>query len=88
MILTTIFRTSQWDPKENLPLDYARIFKFANFNRTKKLVLAGIKDEEENEGEIAFAGSYITVYVKNVSLRLYGMFFFYFWLGRNKKIKV
>ena len=34
-----------WDPKENLPADYARIFQFENFNRTKKRVL-----EEKVEG--------------------------------------
>ena len=33
------FRTSVWDPKENLPLDYARIWQFENFDRTKKKVL-------------------------------------------------
>ena len=39
------FRTSVWDPKENLPADYARIFQFENFDRTKKRVL-----EEKVEG--------------------------------------
>ena len=39
------FRTSVWDKKENLPADYARIFQFENFDRTKKRVL-----EEKVEG--------------------------------------
>lgn len=33
------FRTSPWDPKENLPSDYARIFQFENFDRTCKRVM-------------------------------------------------
>lgn len=32
------FRTSPWDPKENLPFDYARIFQFENFKRTEKKI--------------------------------------------------
>ncbi|KAJ2850147.1 ribosome biogenesis protein tsr1, partial [Coemansia brasiliensis] len=33
------FRTSPWDPYENLPLDYARIFQFENFKRTQQRVV-------------------------------------------------
>ncbi|XP_029634868.1 pre-rRNA-processing protein TSR1 homolog [Octopus sinensis] len=53
------FRTSPWDPKENLPLDYARIFQFGNFRRTKKRVL-----NEEIDG--AMPGWFITVHIKDV----------------------
>ena len=32
------FRTSPWDPYENLPEDYAKIFQFENFASTQKRV--------------------------------------------------
>ena len=47
-----------WDPKENLPADYARIFQFENFNRTKKRVL-----EEKVEGAEVFT-NWIHHYIK------------------------
>lgn len=40
------FRTSPWDPKENLPRDYARIFQFQDFSRTRKHVFRQLEKEE------------------------------------------
>ncbi|XP_078061021.1 pre-rRNA-processing protein TSR1 homolog [Mustelus asterias] len=58
------FRTSPWDPKENLPRDYARIFQFQNFTRTKKRIFNQIEEEEEG----AMPGWYVTVHICNVPI--------------------
>merc|ERR1719494_637655 len=38
------FRTSPWDCKEALPLDYARVFQFQNFDFSKKRAMKKSKD--------------------------------------------
>ena len=63
------FRTSPWDPKENLPIDYARIFQFQNFDRRRKRIF---KEAEEIEG--AMPGWYITIHVANVRRDLFTAF--------------
>ncbi|KZC09196.1 PREDICTED: pre-rRNA-processing protein TSR1 homolog [Dufourea novaeangliae] len=63
------FRTSPWDPKENLPIDYARIFQFQNFDRTRKRIF---KEYQETDG--ALPGWYITVHVANVRRDLFTAF--------------
>nr|XP_003469580.2 pre-rRNA-processing protein TSR1 homolog isoform X1 [Cavia porcellus] len=57
------FRTSPWDPKENLPRDYARIFQFQNFANTRKCIF---KEIEEKEAEGAEVGWYVTLHVSEV----------------------
>ncbi|XP_053313067.1 pre-rRNA-processing protein TSR1 homolog [Spea bombifrons] len=54
------FRTSPWDAKENLPSDYARIFQFHDFFRTRKRVFRDLDDEG------AMVGWYVTVHINNV----------------------
>lgn len=63
------FRTSPWDSKENLPTDYARIFQFENFDRTRKRIF---KESQEIEG--AMPGWYITIHVMNVRRNLFTAF--------------
>ncbi|XP_042232188.1 pre-rRNA-processing protein TSR1 homolog isoform X2 [Homarus americanus] len=58
------FRTSAWDPDENLPVDYSRIFQFENFQRTKKRVL-----KEDKDG--ALPGWYVVVHISDVPRHLY-----------------
>lgn len=40
-------RTSLWDPKEQLPQDYARLFQFADFPMVQRLALARGKEAEK-----------------------------------------
>lgn len=56
------FRTSPWDVKENLPIDYARIFQFKDFNRIKRRI---VKEAAIADGD-ALPGMYITIHLKDV----------------------
>ena len=49
------FRQSPWDPKEELPRDYAKIFQFRSMIRTQNRIL------DEHEG--VSSGTYITIQV-------------------------
>ncbi|KAI3950802.1 hypothetical protein MKW92_042486 [Papaver armeniacum] len=60
-------RTSEWDPKETLPPDYARLFEFENFARTQKAVLAKAQDiEQSSNDESVPTGTYVRLHVKEV----------------------
>ncbi|KRZ24125.1 T-complex protein 1 subunit theta [Trichinella pseudospiralis] len=57
------FRTSYWNPEEELPPEYGRIFQFQNFKATYKRIV-----NEEKHG--APAGWFTSVHVLNVPLKL------------------
>lgn len=57
------FRTSPWDPKENLPYDYARIFQFKDFDRIKRKI---IKEAADSDADV-MSGMYVTIHIMNVS---------------------
>ena len=58
------FRTTPWDPYENLPRDYHQIFRFPNFDGTKKkvLALAALSSDEL----VVPKGSFVTIHLKDV----------------------
>ncbi|VDK43682.1 unnamed protein product, partial [Cylicostephanus goldi] len=58
------FRTSPWDPKENLPSDYARIFQFQNYKKTRKNVLSQIDDYDP--ASCVSSGQYVTLQIDRV----------------------
>ncbi|RHY83057.1 hypothetical protein DYB37_000869 [Aphanomyces astaci] len=70
------FRTSPWDAKESLPMDYARLFQFNSFNATQKRVLDEGKAAEDLwkqtratvllDGEYVASGTFVTLVLINV----------------------
>ncbi|XP_058815486.1 pre-rRNA-processing protein TSR1 homolog [Topomyia yanbarensis] len=64
------FRTSPWDVKENLPLDYARIYQFKNFDRTKRRIIKEAQDIDDG----VMPGWYIQIHVINVPQDLWNTY--------------
>ncbi|KIY44516.1 ribosome biogenesis protein tsr1 [Fistulina hepatica ATCC 64428] len=56
------FRTSPWDPYENLPLDYARIFQFEDFKRTER----GVQKRAAKDPAVVQPGVRVTVHLHGV----------------------
>ena len=63
------FRHTPWDPYENLPVDYSRIFQIQNFKRTKKKVLDAVAEEG------VAPGKRVTIEVLNVPSSFLGFIF-------------
>lgn len=66
LIKNSFSRTSPWDVKENLPIDYARIFQFKSFDQVKRRII-----KEATKVEITETGQYYTVHVANVPCALW-----------------
>lgn len=58
------FRTSPWDPKEDLPQDYAKVFAFENFKRTLKRARQAVDTFEPGMGVVA--GTWVSLHAANV----------------------
>ncbi|VDN59125.1 unnamed protein product [Dracunculus medinensis] len=63
------FRTSFWDPMENLPHSYSRIFKFSDYKHSKKVVM---KSSNENNESSVSHGSYVMISIAKVPTQSLG----------------
>ncbi|VBB29208.1 unnamed protein product [Acanthocheilonema viteae] len=61
------FRTSPWDPLENLPKTYSRIFKFSDYRHSRKVALSNTAFETEYNPP---RGAFISVYISKVPTNL------------------
>ncbi|OZC11744.1 hypothetical protein X798_00924 [Onchocerca flexuosa] len=59
------FRTSPWDPLENLPKTYSRIFKFSNYRHSKKIALSNIEAKTEYSPP---RGAFVSIYISKVPI--------------------
>lgn len=60
------FRTSPWDPYEDLPVEYSRIFEFEGFASTGRAFRDRFVDECAEIGEGGTSGHYCSLYLTGV----------------------
>lgn len=56
-------RHSPWDPKENLPIDYARVFQFENFENSQKLAY---REHLKRSAEFVQPDTYVAIHIRDV----------------------
>lgn len=64
-------RTGEWDPKEQLPREYASLFQFRNLQATRKRVLSAATTDapkKDSSGAAYFARSGIRVYIEIMNM--------------------
>ncbi|TIB81263.1 DUF663-domain-containing protein [Wallemia mellicola] len=63
------FRTSPWDPYENLPIEMSKVFEFENYDQMSKRVIKRVKMGMDEDGESTSVepGKRVTLHIKNVS---------------------
>lgn len=66
---------SPWDPLENLPNTYSRIFKFSNYQHSRKVALSNTATETEYS---APRGAFISIYISKVRTSLIGIYFIFY----------
>mmetsp|Transcript_8773 Transcript_8773/g.32458 ORF Transcript_8773/g.32458 Transcript_8773/m.32458 type:complete len:809 (-) Transcript_8773:123-2549(-) len=60
-------RSSPWDPKENLPIDYSRIYQFKDFKRSKKVATKYLCYTQD---ELIEEDTFVRIYVQDVPLEI------------------
>uniref|UniRef100_A0A0N5BX67 Pre-rRNA-processing protein TSR1 homolog n=1 Tax=Strongyloides papillosus TaxID=174720 RepID=A0A0N5BX67_STREA len=68
------FKNAKWDPKENLPFDYARIFKISDYLHTKKVISKEIQEDFNDDTLAAPLGTTCIVFLKNAPIHMFEQF--------------
>ena len=60
------FRSSRWDPKEELPLEYGKLFAFKDFRRATRRAKSRATDQERHS---VCVGTFVQINIKGVPER-------------------